>query len=70
MLKAGTVQNILINKEQIEVVNATEVIETAEPPVHGNSEKERFFHRSSHESGERGQKQMPLYQQEVQERFL
>ena len=30
-------------KEQISIINATEVIETEEPPVNGNSEKERFF---------------------------
>ena len=41
------------NPEQIEIVNATEVIETAEPPVHATHE-ERFFHRSRDEACKRG----------------
>ena len=42
-------------KEQIEIVNATEVIETAEPPVKAIRGKKRFFYCSSNEDGEKGE---------------
>ena len=38
--------------EQIRIVNATEVIETAEPPVKSHQREERFVHRGCHEDGE------------------
>ena len=38
--------------EQIRIVNATEVIETAEPPVKAIRGKKRFFDRSRAENGE------------------
>ena len=40
------------DRERIEIVNATEVIETAEPPVKCNQKKEGFFYSSGHEDGE------------------
>lgn len=43
--------NYQYNKEQIEVVNATEVIETAEPPVNAIRRKERFLHCGRNEDG-------------------
>ena len=42
------------DKERIQVVGATEVIETAEPPVNGNPQEERFIHRSRNEAGKEG----------------
>lgn len=41
-------------KDRIEIIPASEVIETAEPPVMAIREK-RFFYRSSDESGEKGE---------------
>ncbi len=39
------------NKDQIQIVNATEVIETEEPPVNAIRKKKDFFHRCGNESG-------------------
>ena len=53
------------DKARIEVVNATEVIETAEPPVNAIRQKEGFFYCGRYESGEGRTRQMPLYLPEV-----
>ena len=39
------------NTDQIEIVNATEVIETEEPPVQCHTEEKRFFHCGRDEYG-------------------
>ena len=41
-------------KERIEVIHASEVIETGEPPVDCNQGKERFFDCSRNETGQKG----------------
>ena len=41
-------------KDRIEIIPASEVIETAEPPVMAIRRKKDYFYRSSDESGEKG----------------
>lgn len=38
-------------KEQITLVQASEVIETEEPPVNANPQKKGFLHRGGNEPG-------------------
>ena len=56
-------------EEQIEIVNATEVIETAEPPVKAIRGK-KIHPLCCDEDGEERGKRDALYLQEVQELFL
>ena len=60
-------QKYTYDKNRLEVVNTTEVIETAEPPVNAIRER-RLFHRSRNEDGKEG-KADAFVSAEVPEQF-
>lgn len=54
---------------RMEVVNATEIIEMAEPPVQANPFEEGFFNRCCHEAGKKWRSRCIWWEQAVQEQY-